>query len=348
MLNREVFSKDPTTFSIPNDGVTIVSIPQKPEEWAVLRYELESFVCSGEYRSGMERVLSTFLAHLDQPRQPAVWVSGFYGSGKSHFVRVLQYLWQDASFPDGARARSLAALPPDIADHFRGFSDKRLEGVLNQVKGRLHERIVEAVENTDGDEWIARLHDDPYHRSTDIVFENTETGDTFEVSLKATDNPAYVEHALSRYPESPVMATSEAADAFDGDERVASSGFADEEMERVTGENFEALIERTEPSRLDAFGGVMGGASLAAAAALWPFVAAWMRDRISREQLDAACLRILGASGRRIIPRLAGAIAFGPIYMWYALARGVMSLSDAAHLGPMKGGKVERPDEGTS
>ena len=116
MLNRDVFSKDPTTFSIPNDGVTVVSTPRAPEQWEVLRYELESFVCSGEYRSGMDRVLSTFLGHLDQPRQPAVWVSGFYGSGKSHFVRVLQYLWQDAVFPDGAQARGLVVLPDDIRD----------------------------------------------------------------------------------------------------------------------------------------------------------------------------------------------------------------------------------------
>ena len=40
MLNREVFSKDPTTFAIPNDGVTVVGDPQRPEEWDVLRYEL--------------------------------------------------------------------------------------------------------------------------------------------------------------------------------------------------------------------------------------------------------------------------------------------------------------------
>jgi len=117
--SRKLVSVSLSSFSIPNDGVTVISDPQSAKEWEVLRYELESFVCSGEYQAGMERVLSTYLGHLDQPRQPAVWVSGFYGSGKSHFVRVLQYLWQDAVFPDGARARSLVALPLDIADHLR-------------------------------------------------------------------------------------------------------------------------------------------------------------------------------------------------------------------------------------
>ena len=116
MLNREVFTKDPTTFTIPNDGVTVVGDPEKPEQWDVLRYELTAFVCEGEYRSGLVRVLSTYLGHLAKPKQPAVWVSGFYGSGKSHFVRVLQYLWNNVTLPDGAQARGLTKLPTEVSE----------------------------------------------------------------------------------------------------------------------------------------------------------------------------------------------------------------------------------------
>ena len=116
MLNREVFSKDPTTFTIPNDGVTVVGDPRRPEEWDVLRYELTSFVCEGEYQRGLTRVLSTYLGHLAKPKQPAVWVSGFYGSGKSHFVRVLQYLWNNVTLPDGAQVRGLLTLPTEVND----------------------------------------------------------------------------------------------------------------------------------------------------------------------------------------------------------------------------------------
>ncbi len=138
LQNRQIFHRDPTSFVIPNDGVTEVFEPRTPQEWSVLRYELESFVCSGEYKAGLERVLSTFLGHLDQAKQPAVWVSGFYGSGKSHFVRVLQYLWQDVTFPDGALARSLVSLPPDIEAQFRELSTAaRREGGLWSAAGTL-------------------------------------------------------------------------------------------------------------------------------------------------------------------------------------------------------------------
>ena len=44
LLNRQLFSVDPTTFTIPNDGVTKVLNPQTPEQWEVLRYELSHFV----------------------------------------------------------------------------------------------------------------------------------------------------------------------------------------------------------------------------------------------------------------------------------------------------------------
>src|SRR5947209_12825715 len=117
VTNREIFYLDPTETKIPNDGVAKVVRPTTGQQWDVLRWELRSFVCDGQYARGLERVLNSFLTNLSQAEQPAAWVSGFYGSGKSHLVRVLEYLWRDVTLPSGASSRGLVHnIPTDISD----------------------------------------------------------------------------------------------------------------------------------------------------------------------------------------------------------------------------------------
>lgn len=115
--NRELFHRDPTATKIPNDGVAKVVRPETDQQWNVLRWELRSFVCDGQYALGLERILDSFLKNLTQAEQPAAWVSGFYGSGKSHLVRVLEHLWRDVELPGGDRARDLVSLPDEVRDH---------------------------------------------------------------------------------------------------------------------------------------------------------------------------------------------------------------------------------------
>jgi hypothetical protein len=122
LTNRDVFANDPTERDIPNLGVAKVKNPQDDGDWATLEWELRSFVCEGEYERGLERILDQFLSHLGQDEQPAVWVSGYYGSGKSHLMRVLEYLWRDYEFSSGTSARSLTTLPTEIQAHFKELS----------------------------------------------------------------------------------------------------------------------------------------------------------------------------------------------------------------------------------
>lgn len=114
--NNDLFLRPPLSFEIPNDGVTNVDRPADSNQWKVLKYELESFVCEGEYEHGLQRILDSYAGHRNRTTQPAVWVSGFYGSGKSHLVRVLQHLWADTEFPNGATARGLTNIPQGIQD----------------------------------------------------------------------------------------------------------------------------------------------------------------------------------------------------------------------------------------
>jgi hypothetical protein len=119
--NAELFVDDPTKKNIPNLGVAKVGEPTDATGWAVLRYELLSFVCDGQYAHGLDRILSSYLAQVGS-EQPAAWVSGFYGSGKSHLVRVLEYLWRDVNLPDGATTRGLVRVTQPVEDALRELS----------------------------------------------------------------------------------------------------------------------------------------------------------------------------------------------------------------------------------
>jgi len=130
-----------------NNGVAVVKDAVTPEELKTLRFELKTFVCEGEYSKGLEKILRTYIGSLDRPEQPAVWVSGFYGSGKSHLGKDLRYLWNDYEFPeDKARARGLTNLSTEVADLLKELTTagKRLGG-LHAASGTLRGELGDNV-----------------------------------------------------------------------------------------------------------------------------------------------------------------------------------------------------------
>ena len=133
MKIRELFLKDPLSWRVVNEGVSSNNVTD-PD---ILRYELQTFVCEGEYRGGLEKILQGFLDNLGK-QQKAAWVSGFYGSGKSHLVKVLRYLWTDYPLPGNTSARSLATLPGEVSDLFKELSTQgKRGGGLHSAGGTL-------------------------------------------------------------------------------------------------------------------------------------------------------------------------------------------------------------------
>ncbi|MCU0772111.1 MAG: BREX system P-loop protein BrxC [Verrucomicrobia bacterium] len=143
----ELFTTNPKTLELLNNGVAVVKDAVTPEELKTLRFELKTFVCEGEYSKGLEKILRTYIGSLDRPEQPAVWVSGFYGSGKSHLGKILRYLWNDFEFPeDKARARGLTNLSTEVADLLKELTTagKRLGG-LHAASGTLRGELGDNV-----------------------------------------------------------------------------------------------------------------------------------------------------------------------------------------------------------
>lgn len=143
--NRDLFIKDPLSWDLANQGVS----KNNDTNLDTLRYELETFVCDGEYKTGLSRILQSYLSNFSK-EQAGAWVSGFYGSGKSHLVKVLRYLWSDFKFPDSSTARTLATLPTEITDLLKELSTRGKQngglhaagGTLTSGKGDVRSRVL--------------------------------------------------------------------------------------------------------------------------------------------------------------------------------------------------------------
>ena len=78
--------------------------------------ELEEYVVTKQISEYLRKFFDAYLAAIDRPHDAAitdrmgVWVSGFFGSGKSHFIKILSYLLEniEASNPATGEMRHAA------------------------------------------------------------------------------------------------------------------------------------------------------------------------------------------------------------------------------------------------
>lgn len=215
----------------------------------------------------------------------------------------------------------------EISEHMQQYTSEQMIGVISLIKGKLFERLVARYENQDSDAWVAALHDDESYPGSDLIFENLDTGETLEVSLKATNDLGYLEESLAKYPEFPIVSTDEVAFAFGNEEFVWASGITNEQVTEITEDNFEALFESL--AAVEAAEVAVASTGTTAAVTLWPFVVAHVRGRIDGEQLTQVCTLLLPETGKVLASRLAYAAVLGPVFAWWLLARAVMSVGDS-------------------
>jgi hypothetical protein len=137
---HELLARDPRQDGLANDGQARIRNEHTVQADNELKAELSLFVCDGQYGQAMSQILSEYLKHLPKDRQLAAWISGFYGSGKSHLLKMLGHLWQNTEFSDGSTARGLVVgLPAEVAAQLRELdqSAKRRAVPLFAAMGQL-------------------------------------------------------------------------------------------------------------------------------------------------------------------------------------------------------------------
>jgi hypothetical protein len=213
----------------------------------------------------------------------------------------------------------------DIADRFREYDTEQLVGVINTIKGKMFEIIVTNSENIDNDIWKAKMHEDESFPGSDIIFTN-ENGETLEVSLKAVDENStqIIEQALSKYPNLPIMTTDEVAKLYEDNPMVFGSGVSHQELKSITEDRLDELISNIKP--IDTQSVIFAGVTMSTTILLYPFVIAYLRKRISIEQLKIVFEKVLGEQGLTLASRVSYGLIFGPVFAWYLLAKGIKGI----------------------
>ena len=116
MKISELFKRE---IARPINGV--VKADQLDEE--SIWQELDEFVVTKELDGHLRKFFERYCEAMDSPKDPnisgkiGVWVSGFFGSGKSHFIKVLSHLLDNEEHThDGKTKRAVEFFDDKIAD----------------------------------------------------------------------------------------------------------------------------------------------------------------------------------------------------------------------------------------
>ena len=102
----------------------VVKADQSGAEFAdIVWQELDEFVVTKELDGHLRRFFTTYIEAINNPNAAdvagniGIWVSGFFGSGKSHFIKVLSYLLQNSTHThDGVSKQSVEFFDSKIKD----------------------------------------------------------------------------------------------------------------------------------------------------------------------------------------------------------------------------------------
>lgn len=91
----------------------VIKVGQNQEEDK--KQELEEYVVTAELKKHFQRFFTNYVKSIDQPLdEMGVWISGDFGSGKSHFLKILSYILDEPEV-DGKKAMAYLTAKDAIA-----------------------------------------------------------------------------------------------------------------------------------------------------------------------------------------------------------------------------------------
>ena len=89
MIIKDLFKKDITR---PIQGVVTIGNEDEEQKWQ----ELEEYVCTDEITKSFRTFFRRYRESINSPTEKmGVWITGFFGSGKSHFLKILGYILEN-------------------------------------------------------------------------------------------------------------------------------------------------------------------------------------------------------------------------------------------------------------
>jgi hypothetical protein len=131
MTIREIIKRD---IGVKIEGVV------KVFDRAALASEFREYVVTDKIEDELKKVFDTFTQVSEALRRGGrtrdvmgMWVSGFFGSGKSHFAKVLGYLLQNDDLGDGSGERCIDVFLKHLSDTPRGRDIRLRLGEIKQT-----------------------------------------------------------------------------------------------------------------------------------------------------------------------------------------------------------------------
>ena len=137
MKIQSMFQKD-----IDRDINGVIKVSQDDQQ--SLKQELSEYIITKELRRHFATFFDNYSKAIDTPTDKiGVWISGFFGSGKSHFLKMLSYLLSNKEV-DGKHA--FAAEGMSISESTRRNLDRIASGqtssqqVLTELRAKYEKR----------------------------------------------------------------------------------------------------------------------------------------------------------------------------------------------------------------